>query len=111
MFLLYSVLFLWAFWAVYVLVMGLYRAHLNRRLGRIGYALGAPWLALGYGMDVLTQYTFAVVLFFDLPARGEHLVTKRLQRYITQPWSRRAAVANWVCQHLLDPFDPTGKHC
>lgn len=29
---LYVLAFLWAFWAMYVLVMGIYRAHLAKRL-------------------------------------------------------------------------------
>lgn len=107
---LYTLAFLWAFWTVYVLVMGIYRAHLAKRLGRVTYALGLPWVVLGYAMDVLAQYTVATLFFLDLPRRGEHLVTDRLIRYSAGNGWRRAK-ADWICTHLLDPFDPSDNHC
>jgi hypothetical protein len=33
---------MWTFWAVYVLVMGVYRAHLSGRLGTVALILGLP---------------------------------------------------------------------
>lgn len=106
-----TLLYLWVFWYVYILVMGLYRAHLAKRLNRFTYVLSAPALALGYAMDILAQYTLATVFFLDLPRRGEHLVTDRLKRYIAQGSGWRAKKADWICTHLLDVFDPHGDHC
>lgn len=106
-----AILFLWVFWGLYVLVMGVYRAHLAKRLTRITYALGLPWVAIGYGVDILAQYTLACLFFLDLPERGEHLVTDRLKRYIADGVGWRAKKAEWICTHLLDVFDPSGNHC
>ncbi|GAB3188560.1 hypothetical protein GCM10027292_17590 [Hydrogenophaga aquatica] len=111
MYLLAVILFLWVFWYAYILVMGLYRAHLAGRMTRFTYFLSFPALLAGYVMDVVAQYTLATVFFLDLPKRGEHLVTDRLKRYIAQGSGWRAAKAEWVCTHLLDIFDPTGNHC
>lgn len=99
----------WLLWALYVLVMGLYRAHLQDRLTPSTYLLGAPWLAIGVAVDVLVQITFASLIFLEPPR--ELMVTDRLQRHsrAAQGWRHRLAV--WICQHLLDPFDPTGSHC
>lgn len=102
--------FLWGFWGLYVLVMGLYRAHLSGRLSKPAYGLGGPYLAIGYAVDVLANLTVAVVVFAELPR--EWLVTDRLQRHIAKPrpdW--RTRLAAWVCDHLLDVFDPRGEHC
>jgi len=104
-------LYLWLFWYAYIVVMGLYRAHLDGRLPRVGYVLGAPALAVGYLMDVLAQYTIASLVFLDLPRRGEHLVTSRLIRYLKRDCGWRYYLAKWLCDHLLDVFDPNGKHC
>ena len=104
-------LYLWAFWLIYVLVMGLYRAHLADRLKGLSLVLAMPVVVLGYLMDILAQYTIAVVFFLDLPARHEYLVTDRLKRYMTHGKGWRAKKAEWICTHLLDVFDPTGKHC
>lgn len=105
------ILFLWAFWYAYIIVMGLYRAKLDGRLSLPAKILGAPALAIGYAMDVLAQYTIAALVFREWPRQGEHLVTDRLQRYLAQGSGSRYTKARWICDHLLDPFDPTGKHC
>ena len=105
------ILFLWAFWYLYLIVMGLYRAKLNGNLSWSAKILGAPALLIGIIVDVVAQYTIATIVFRDWPERGEHLVTDRLQRYMANPGGSRYAKAKWLCQHLLDPFDPTGKHC
>lgn len=45
---LFVIAFLWAFWAMYVLVMGIYRAHLAKRMTPVTLALSLPFVALGY---------------------------------------------------------------
>lgn len=107
--LLWPLAYLWAFWSLYVIVMGLYRAKLANRLSKISTVLGAPFLIAGYLMDVVAQMTFASLLFMELPA--ELLVTDRLSRHLKAGSGWRYDIASWLCQHLLDPFDPTGKHC
>jgi len=109
--LLHVLVFLWVFWGLYVLVMGVYRAHLSGRLSRAAYAFGLPWVVIGYLVDVVANIFVATLLFLELPR--ELLVTDRLQRYIktegTSAWRRSIAV--WVCDDLLDIFDPSGDHC
>lgn len=103
-----AILYLWAFWLAYVLVMGLYRAHLARRMTRLMYVMAAPVLALGFLMDVLANLTVATLAFAEPPR--EWLVTSRLKRHVrTGTW--RGLLAAWVCDTLLDVFDPTGDHC
>lgn len=101
--------YLYVFWLAYVLVMGLYRAHLAGRLQGAPLVLAAPVIALGLLMDVLANLFLATVFFLELP--GEWLVTSRLAKYLKRPHDWRCAVAWWVCTHLLDPFDPNGTHC
>lgn len=101
--------YLWAFWAMYVLVMGIYRAHLAKRLGPVTFCLSLPFVALGLAMDVCANLTVAALIFWERPR--EWLVTARLQRYVTQGSGWRFVIANWVCNNLLDVFDPSGEHC
>lgn len=90
--------------------MGVYRAHLSRRLSKAGYAFGLPWVALGYALDFLANVIVATLIFLELPR--EALVTTRLQRHINSPTSSwRTAIAVWVCDEMLDVFDPSGNHC
>ena len=123
--------YLWAFWAMYVLVMGIYRAHLAKRLGPVTFCLSLPFVALGLAMDLLAQFTFASALFWQWPhltfaprvftfrgrpfvlhvPSGDWLVTARLQRYVAQGNGWRFTIANWICNNLLDVFDPSGDHC
>lgn len=107
---LWLLLWLWLFWGLYVLVMGIYRAHLDKRLTPVTYFLSAPFVAIGYLMDSVSNLTIATVAFLELPR--ELLVTTRLQRHIfTDGASWRGRLAGWVCDNLLDVFDPSGNHC
>lgn len=105
----YAVLFLWALWYFYILVMGLYRAHLTNRLSVVQLILAAPALIVGYLMDVVANLTVACLLFKDIPR--EWLLTNRLKRYKKDDDGWRRDWAEWICTNLLDPFDPTGDHC
>ena len=109
--------FLWCFWVLYVATMAVYRLHLA---GDLKAATTSRWtLALCYSLvavavvvDVIAQYTVAMVVFLEAPKRGEHLVTDRLQRYMAlevPTW--RSVKADWICQHILDMFDPDKNHC
>ena len=105
-----TIIFLWLFWALYVLVMGLYRAHLMKNLTKLTYVLGAPWLILGLAFDFIANIFIATIIFLDLPR--EYLVTARLKRYIKDdPEEWRGKFSNWICNNLLDVFDPSGNHC
>ena len=101
--------YLWAFWAFYILVMGIYRAHMSGRLTGLNKVLAVPFVVIGYLMDVLANLVIAPFLFMDFPR--EWLVTDRLQRYKSQHFGWRYDIADYICEHILDPFDPTGNHC
>ncbi len=101
--------YLWTFWAVYVLVMGIHRAHISKRLGPVTFCLSLPFVIIGLIMDAFANLTIAALVFFELPR--ELLVTARLQRYVGQGAGWRFTIANWVCNNLLDVFDPSGNHC
>lgn len=105
----YTLAFLWAFWAMYVLVMGIYRAHLAKRLTAVTLCLSAQFIVAGYLMDVVANVTVASLVFLEPPR--ELLVTSRLQRYVAQKNGWRFRIADWICNHLLDVFDPSGNHC
>lgn len=101
--------FLWCFWALYVLIMGLYRAHLNKRLVGLNKVLAAPFVLLGLIMDLIANVFVATVFFFELPK--EYLVTTRLQRYKTYKNGYKHKWAVYICDHILDVFDPSDDHC
>lgn len=100
--------FLWALWGAYVLVMGLYRAHLDHRLTWVTYTLSLPFLVIGYAMDVVANVFIATVIFVEWPI--EWLVTDRLNR-LGAGTGWRSRLARWICAQLLDVFDPKEKHC
>lgn len=104
-----ALLYLWAFWAIYVMVMGLYRAHLAGRLTGLNRWLAAPFVLLGLGIDALANASIAWLVFLDPPR--EWLVTTRLVRYKATDTGWRARLAGAICEGLLDVFDPTGDHC
>ena len=101
--------YLYAFWCAYVLVMGIYRAHLAHRLVGLNKLLALPVVAVGYFMDVACNLIVAPLVFLDWPR--EALVTSRLIRYKRDDHGWRGRVADFICERLLDVFDPTGDHC
>ena len=102
-------LYAYAVFMVYILVMGIQRAHLAGRLiGPLKW-LCLPMVAVGYLMDAAANLTLATLAFAEWPR--ELLVTKRMQRHIAARSGWRSALAAWVCDRLLDPFDPSGEHC
>lgn len=104
-------LYLLAFWYVYILVMGLYRAHLLGRLTGLAKWCAVPAVAIGWLMDWLANIFIASLLFGEPPRTWHELVTDRLTRYAQGPMGRNRTRAVWICTQLLDVFDPTGAHC
>lgn len=102
---------LWALWYCYLIVMSLYRANLNGRLSNASKFLGAPALVIGWLLDWLINWTIATVFFREFPQSPMEVVTGRLSRYIAGPPCLNKHYAEVLCQHILDPFDPTGTHC
>lgn len=100
---------LWVFWLLYVFTMGLYRAFLSRRLKGLALVMCAPIVAVAFIIDVVVQMTLSTILFLDLPR--DLFVTGRFRRYRKQGKGWRFDFSEYICKHLLDPFDPTGAHC
>ena len=100
---------LWLFWGIYVLVMGVYRAHLSGRLGKIALILGLPIVVVGIILDIFVNIFIATFVFLDLPR--ELLMTNRMIRYRNTDAGWRAKLSQFICDHLLDIFDPSGNHC
>lgn len=99
----------------YLAIMTLARARdeglLTKRWQNFWFAL---WLVPGLFMDALLNLTVGTLLFLELPGGKKpwylELVTDRLKRNVVNlGW--RGKVARFICHHLLDKFDPRGRHC
>ncbi|ASJ79182.1 hypothetical protein P26059A_0030 [Curvibacter phage P26059A] len=104
-------LYLVIFFYLYVLVMGIYRVHLQDRLKGFLFVLCVPAVVVGLLFDVFANLFIATFVFWQLPR--EWLVTTRLTKIKSNPlehWKRRY-IAQYVCEHILDVFDPNGDHC
>lgn len=108
---LFVLLYIYAFWALYVFSMGIYRAHLAKRLKGLNRILALPIITTAYLVDVFANFTIAVFVFAELPK--EWLVTTRMQRYMAEGETAgyQYKIAKYLCDEVLDPFDPTGNHC
>jgi hypothetical protein len=93
---------------LYLLWLGfVFTMHIKAQWDKLPLAskiLGAPPAVLAYLLDVAVNWFVATVVFLDLPR--EATLTHRLQRY-KHGWRR--TVARFVCEQLLNPFDP--DHC
>jgi hypothetical protein len=64
---------------------------------------------VGYPLDALFNVIASLVLFQRLPKHW--LFTGTLKYWIASDDDRRAEHSAWICEHLLNPFDPKGRHC
>lgn len=99
------------FFYMYILVMGIYRAHLQKKLKGFVFALCLPAVIVGILFDVFANLLIATIVFWQLPR--ELLVTDRLIKIKSNPlehWKRKY-IAQYICDNLLDVFDPNGDHC
>ncbi len=96
-----------ALYAIYAGVMALKRRrdqlHGRRRVGAYLY------VAYGYVRDVWFNLTTASKIFND--RARELTVTARLKRYRKTGTKAQAALAEFLCDQVLDQADPDGEHC
>jgi len=102
-----SVVGVYLLWIFYLAVMNLKGARDAKTLGPIAYAMGVPTLVIGYILDFLINVIICTIAFRELPR--ETTVTARLKRHKDDEGSR-GELARWIAAHLLDPFDPDGRH-
>lgn len=107
MILLYALALFYATWLFYLAVMNFKRAKEAGTLTRTALVLGYPLLIVGLALDALLNITVMTVLFLERPR--ELLVTTRLKRH-AQTYTWRGKFSRWFAEHLLDMFDPSGKH-
>ena len=101
-------------WALFVLCWILYLAIMNLaehkdRLHPVAkfhaYFIILP---VGYVLDALLNL---LVCSIFLRTPKDWLLTGTLKRMIATDDGWRCATSAWICEHLLNQFDPKGKHC
>lgn len=97
-----------AMWTFYLAVMHLDTARRRGTLTTAAKVIGYPLLAVGLALDVLFNALWGSLLFLEPPR--ELLFTARVSR-LNDDTGWRGKLACWICLELLDPFDPSGKHC
>lgn len=101
-----AVLALYALWLLFILAMSFKRAW--PQMGGIARAFAAPVIVLGFVWDTAVN-VLATAVFLDLPR--ELTLSHRLKRYHQGRRNWRWRIADWICEHWLDQFDPDGDHC
>lgn len=107
--LLFSLLWFYVFLLLFAVTMTFYRAKRANKLTPFLMFVGAVPIGVAYLMDIVTNYTFAWLLFWNKPK--ELLVTYRLERYAAQSeddWRKKIAL--WLCDQLAR-LDPRDQHC
>jgi len=104
-------LYLILFFYLYILVMGVYRAYLSKKLNTFLFYICLPPVILGIIFDVLANIFIATFVFRRVPR--EWLVTTRLIKIQNNPLENiyNRAIAKYICNNMLDIFDPNGDHC
>lgn len=112
-----ATLTLWAalgFYAAFLVTWVLYLAIMNLadRRGQMHWFVRLNaylLLAIGYPVDAVFNVLASLALFQRPPKAW--LFTGTLKWWIASDDARRARWAALICTHLLNPFDPKGRHC
>ena len=94
-------------WLLFLAVMNL-KAHRDT-LHPVAKAHAYLLLAVGLVVDLALTVVVGSILYLDPPR--EWTLTGRLKRYRAGPDDWRKILATWICEHLLNQFDPGGNHC
>jgi hypothetical protein len=103
-----------AAWALFVLCWILYLAIMNLaehkdRLHPVAkFHAYFVILPVGYVVDALLNLMVCAI-FLRIPR--DWLLTGTLKRMIATDDGWRCATSAWICEHLLNQFDPKGRHC
>jgi len=99
-------LMMFASWVLYLAVMAL-KPH-RREMGIVAKIHAYALLVIGLVVDLVLTVVIGSALFLSWPR--EATLTGRLKRHKAEGgW--RGKVAAWICDRLLNQFDPDGKHC
>ena len=100
---------IYALWVLFLAVMSLKRAYDDKTLSKPALIVGYPLLVVGLLIDFFVNVTVATLVLLEPPR--EFTVSDRLSRLAKGCKGWRKDGACWFCQHFLDVFDPSGKHC
>ena len=103
-------LFLVECWFSYIAVMTLKKMRDSGELANLGrFAKVSAYAGLGLALvkDAILVLIFSIILW-TLPR--EFTLTAMLKR-LKAGGGRRGAAAAWLCDRLLNQFDPSGPHC
>lgn len=106
MYILYSIGLFYITLTFYLAVMNLSRH--KDSLDKTQKIIFFPIVLVGYILDVLFRITVGSVILLDVSPNL--LFTAVLQRHVNKD-TRRGKIARFICQKLLDRFDPSGNHC
>lgn len=95
------------FFYLYVMSMGMIRAHAEGKLNGVLWVLCLPAVGVAWVVDFLHNVTIFALIFWEIPR--EFTVTARLKRHVKRDtW--RGSLSRWTGLTLLNPFDHTGDH-
>lgn len=97
---------MYVLWVYYLAVMNLKRA--EYRLSDTQRAFAMLIYYPGLLLDALVNIFVLTFVMLELPR--EWLVTPRVSR-LKNDTGWRGIIARWLCDTLLDDFDPSGCHC
>ena len=98
-----ALLFLIAFWLLWIVISGLARARDEGRLSPLMVKIGIALAYFGLVWDVLCNIFLCSFLFWEFPR--EATLSQRLRRLVlTTGWRQKLAL--WIAVDLVNPFSP-----
>lgn len=105
----------WALWVFFLAVMALQAARDQGKLTGWGRRIGLTVLVVGYALDLVCQILCTALFLEPPPLQSgfpffEATVSARVKRHVERGSGWRKALACWLRDQLLKPFDSTGRH-
>lgn len=96
-------------WVHYLAIMRAQEVRDSGKLKKVTEKVAIVMLGIGYLLDFTLNVTLGTLLFLEFPK--EALLSPRVARHKLEGKGYRKKLAGWICDNLLDPFDPSGCHC
>jgi hypothetical protein len=104
------ILFTYLFYIGFALSVSIYRTWVAGELNVFNKILFAPILITFIIIDVIINCTILLWLFGYAP-KWTWTITDRFEMYRRGDYGFKTALANLVCEKLLNTVDPSGRHC
>ena len=97
-------------WLLFIPTANIVNRHKENNYTGLRKYLGYVWVLFFVVVDVIYNYTYGAILFFEFADNDRKTLTARLKHYLrTEPETWRGKLAYLMCAYMIEPWDM--GHC